>query len=63
MEVRFFEQKTHQKKRFFAVSVSFKLNFDEWTEMMALSPENPRPQQVTFESHSKAMRESTSYKE
>jgi hypothetical protein len=41
----------------------FKLNFDEWKEMMALSPENPRPQQVTFESHSKAMRESTSYKE
>ncbi len=41
----------------------FKLNFDEWKEMVALSPENPRPQQVTFESHSKAMRESTSYKE
>jgi hypothetical protein len=41
----------------------FKLNFDEWKEMMALSPENPRPQQVTFESHSKAMRESASFKE
>jgi len=41
----------------------FKLHFDEFKEMMALSPEKPRPQQVTFESHSKAMRESTSYKE
>ncbi len=45
------------------MGAQFKMDEEEWKELMSLEPEHPRPQQVTFQGHMEKMFMSSTYKE
>ena len=45
------------------MGVQFKMDQQEWRELMSLESEHPRPQQVTFQGHMEKMFMSSAYKE